>query len=87
MSNKRKTFINYKNINKRLSKSNRIEVLEKLFTIQPDLVDHLEIPLKQIIYLSFGKIRGLSSRFTMAKKFILHLVWMKEHHGADFTIK
>jgi len=83
MVNKRKTFIK----NKGLPKSNRIEVVDKMFTIQPDLVDHLEVPLKQIIYLSFGKIRGLSSRFTLAKKFILYLVWMKEHHGADFTIK
>jgi hypothetical protein len=81
MVNKKKNILN------NFPKSTRIEVIEKMFTIQPDLVDLLEIPLKQIIYLSFGRLRGLSSRFTLAKNFINHLVWMKDHHGADFTIK
>jgi hypothetical protein len=76
-----------KNKNFNFPKSTRIEIIEKMFTIQPDLVDLLELPLKQIIYLSFGRLRGLSSRFTLAKNFINHLIWMKDHHGADFTIK
>lgn len=80
----RKTILKNKKV---LPTSNRIELVDKMFTIQPDLVDHLKIPLKQIIYLSFGRLRGLSSRFTQANDFINHLVWMKEHHGADYTIK
>lgn len=80
-------MVKMKNKNKIFSTSTKIEVKNKMFTIRPDLAELLEIPFKQILYLSFGRLRGLANRSRIFADFIRHICVMKSNHGADYTIK
>nr|URY18743.1 RNA-dependent RNA polymerase [Erysiphe necator associated mitovirus 35] len=58
-----------------------------MFSIRDSISNSLSIPLRQIQYLSFGKIRGLANRALITKNFMTFVLKMKKNHGADFTIK
>lgn len=75
----------YKNLNSLLKSS--IVKTKKMFSIRDSISNSLSIPLRQIQYLSFGKIRGLANRALITKNFMTFVLKMKKNHGADFTIK
>jgi len=60
---------------------------EKMFSIKDNLFDSLSIPIRQIIYLSFGRMRDLSSRFKVTQDFFKLILKINKNHGPDFTIK
>lgn len=76
---------NFKNLNS-LLKSNIVKT-KKMFSIRDSISNSLQIPLRQILYLSFGKIRGLANRALVTKNFMIFVLKMKKNHGSDFTIK
>lgn len=80
-------MVKRRNKNKIFSTSTKLEVKNKMFTIRPDLAELLEVPFKQILYLSFGRLRGLANRSRIFADFIRHICVMKSNHGADYTIK
>lgn len=75
----------YKNLNSLLKSS--IVKTKKMFSIRDSISNSLSIPLRQIQYLSFGKIRGLANRALMTRDFMTFVLKMKKNHGSDFTIK
>ncbi|CEZ26298.1 RNA dependent RNA polymerase [Botrytis cinerea mitovirus 3] len=75
----------YKNLNSLLKSS--IVKTKKMFSIRDSISNSLSIPLRQIQYLSFGKIRGLANRALITRDFMTFVLKMKKNHGADFTIK
>nr|UNI72652.1 MAG: RNA-dependent RNA polymerase [Botrytis cinerea mitovirus 3] len=75
----------YKNLNSLLK--SKIVKTKKMFSIRDSISNSLSIPLRQIQYLSFGKIRGLANRALITKNFMTFVLKMKKNHGADFTIK
>lgn len=83
--NKNYNKINFKNLNS-LLKSNIVKT-KKMFSIRDSISNSLQIPLRQILYLSFGKIRGLANRALVTKNFMIFVLKMKKNHGSDFTIK
>jgi len=60
---------------------------EKMFTIKNNILDSLRVPVRQILYLSFGRLRGLSSRVKVTQDFFNLILVLKKNHGSDFTIK
>lgn len=75
----------YKNLNSLLKST--IVKTKKMFSIRDSISNSLSIPLRQIQYLSFGKIRGLANRALITRDFMTFVLKMKKNHGADFTIK
>nr|UYL94482.1 MAG: RNA-dependent RNA polymerase [Leptosphaeria biglobosa mitovirus 5] len=59
----------------------------KVFTIKDNIFDTLSIPLRQITYLSFGRISNLVNRVKVTSDFINLMLKIKKNHGDDFTIK
>lgn len=78
-----------KNLNKinLLAFKSKFQKTIKTFTIRDNLPDSLSVPLRQIMHLSFGRIRDLSSRAKVTKDFLMLILKLNKNHGADFTIK
>jgi len=65
----------------------KIRIRSKMFAIDKKLVNRLSIPLRQIVYLSFGRIRGLSTKAKVCTNFLTFVLKMKKNHGTLYTIK
>nr|UPW42220.1 MAG: putative RNA dependent RNA polymerase [Inner Mongolia grassland mitovirus 8] len=78
-----------KNLNKLniLAIKSKFQRSVKMFTIKDSIFDSLSVPLRQIMHLSFGRIRDLSSRARVTKNFLSLVLKLHKNHGTDFTIK
>jgi hypothetical protein len=65
----------------------KVQLRAKMFAIDNKLVNRLAIPLRQIVYLSFGRVRGLSAKAKVCKEFLAFVINMRRHHGTEYTIK
>nr|UPW42089.1 MAG: putative RNA dependent RNA polymerase [Hainan mangrove mitovirus 5] len=69
------------------SASNYRELKNKMFTIRESLLDSLSPQINQLVWLSFGRVRGLVKRFSQVKVFFNLLIKIKKNHGTTFTVK
>jgi len=78
--------IKFKKLNL-VSFKDRVIKTVKTFTIGNHISDSLSVPLRQIMYLSFGRLRDLTTRATVTRNFLKLVLKLNKNHGADFTIK
>nr|QTW92172.1 RNA-dependent RNA polymerase [Colletotrichum higginsianum mitovirus 1] len=82
----KKNNIKFKKLNL-VSFKDRVIKSIKTFTIGNHIPDSLSVPLRQIMYLSFGRIRDLTTRATVTANFLKLILKLNKNHGSDFTIK
>lgn len=58
-----------------------------MFPIHKSIVKSLAVPLRQILYLSMGRIRHLTNRTKVTLSFLELVLALKKNHGSNFTIK